>query len=111
FARVALRTASIDYNGRFCMSSAAAAGTRSFGVDRGLPLPLADLAHADAILLAGGNAAEPMPPFTRRRAPEQGTGRAFIDIDPRRTPAARRAPLHRRVAPVTDRALANGLLH
>src|SRR6476469_6213209 len=33
FARVALRTANIDYNGRFCMSSAAAAGIRSFGLD------------------------------------------------------------------------------
>ncbi|NHW87439.1 molybdopterin-dependent oxidoreductase, partial [Escherichia coli] len=29
FARVALRTRHIDYNGRFCMSSAAAAGTRA----------------------------------------------------------------------------------
>ena len=34
FARVALRTANIDYNGRFCMSSAAAAQTRAFGLDR-----------------------------------------------------------------------------
>ena len=33
-------TASIDYNGRFCMSSAAAAGNRAFGLDRGLPFPL-----------------------------------------------------------------------
>src|SRR5262249_33537989 len=33
FARVALRSASIDYNGRFCMSSAAAAASRAFGVD------------------------------------------------------------------------------
>jgi len=32
FARVALRTSQIDYNGRFCMSSAAAAGNRAFGV-------------------------------------------------------------------------------
>src|SRR3954454_15169682 len=53
FARVALRTKSIDYNGRFCMSSAAAAGTRAFGLDRGLPFPLADLAATDAILLVG----------------------------------------------------------
>lgn len=35
FARLALRTSRIDYNGRFCMSSAAAAGNRAFGVDRG----------------------------------------------------------------------------
>ena len=30
FARIALRTSRIDYNGRFCMSSAAAAANRSF---------------------------------------------------------------------------------
>ena len=34
FARVALRTSAIDYNGRFCMSSSATAGNRAFGVDR-----------------------------------------------------------------------------
>ena len=40
FARVALRTSQIDYNGRFCMSSAAAASIKAFGLDRGLPFPL-----------------------------------------------------------------------
>ena len=40
FARVALRTSQIDYNGRFCMSSAAAASIKAFGIDRGLPFPL-----------------------------------------------------------------------
>ena len=55
FARVALRTAMIDYNGRFCMSSAATAGNRAFGIDRGLPFPLSDIAETDAILLVGSN--------------------------------------------------------
>ena len=36
-----LRSANIDYNGRFCMAAAAAAGNRAFGIDRGLPFPLA----------------------------------------------------------------------
>ena len=45
FARVALRTANIDYNGRFCMSSAAAAANKAFGIDRGLPFPLDDIAR------------------------------------------------------------------
>jgi assimilatory nitrate reductase catalytic subunit len=62
FARVALRTSAIDYNGRFCMSSAATAANRAFGVDRGLPFPLADIAEADAILLVGSNPADTMPP-------------------------------------------------
>lgn len=35
FARVVLGTSQIDYNGRFCMSSAAAAHQRAFGLDRG----------------------------------------------------------------------------
>ena len=47
FARVALRTSQIDYNGRFCMSSAAAASIKAFGMDRGLPFPLADIPHAE----------------------------------------------------------------
>ena len=37
------------------MSSAAAAANRAFGIDRGLPFPLTDLAEADVVLLAGGN--------------------------------------------------------
>jgi assimilatory nitrate reductase catalytic subunit len=111
FARVALRTSSIDYNGRFCMSSAAAAASRAFGIDRGLPFPLPDLAGADAIMLAGSNAAETMPPFTRWLSDQQAGGGALIVIDPRRTPTARRATLHLQVTPGTDLALANGLLH
>jgi assimilatory nitrate reductase catalytic subunit len=111
FARVALRTSSIDYNGRFCMSSAAAASARAFGIDRGLPFPLSDLAQADVIVLAGSNVAETMPPFTRWLADQQAAGGALIVIDPRRTPTARRAALHLQVTPGTDLALANGLLH
>src|SRR5207248_473679 len=43
FARVAVGTSQIDYNGRFCMSSAAAAALKAFGIDRGLPFPLEDI--------------------------------------------------------------------
>jgi assimilatory nitrate reductase catalytic subunit len=111
FARVALGTASIDYNGRFCMSSAAAAASRAFGLDRGLPFPLPDLAGADVILLAGSNAAETMPPFTRWLADQRDRGGQLIVIDPRLTPTARRAAVHLQVTPGTDLALANGLLH
>ena len=62
FARVALGTSPIDYNGRFCMSSAAAAATRAFGIDRDVPFPLADIAAANVVLLAGANPADTMPP-------------------------------------------------
>ena len=63
FARAVLRTPNIDYNGRYCMSSGAAATIRALGVDRGLPFPVADLAGAEVILLAGGNLLETMPPI------------------------------------------------
>jgi assimilatory nitrate reductase catalytic subunit len=111
FARVALRTSQIDYNGRFCMSSAAAASGRAFGMDRGLPGPVTDLAASGAVLLAGGNPAETMPPFMRHLADMRDGGGALIVVDPRRTATARQADLHLQPAAGTDIALANGLLH
>jgi assimilatory nitrate reductase catalytic subunit len=111
FARVALRTRYVDYNGRFCMASAAAAGIRAFGVDRGMPFPLADLAEADVILIAGANSAETMPPFTRYLTTQRRAGGALIVVDPRATPTAREATVHLQPMPGTDLAVANALLH
>jgi len=111
FARVALRTPNIDYNGRFCMSSAAAAGNRAFGIDRGLPFPLSDIPDAETILLVGSNAAETMPPFMQWIAAQRDRGGTLIVVDPRRTPTARLATLHLQTTPGTDLALANALLH
>ncbi|MBB2913782.1 assimilatory nitrate reductase catalytic subunit [Streptosporangium becharense] len=111
FARVVLRTSQIDYNGRFCMSSAAAATNRAFGMDRGLPFPITDLARADAVLLAGGNVAETMPPFVRHLATMRERGGRLVVIDPRVTATARQADLHLQPTPGTDLALALALLH
>jgi assimilatory nitrate reductase catalytic subunit len=111
FARVALRTSRIDYNGRFCMSSAAAAGIKAFGIDRGLPFPLADIPRADVILIAGGNPVECMPPIMQYFDEQQRRGGQKIVVDPRITPTAADAALHLQLAPGTDLALANGLLH
>jgi assimilatory nitrate reductase catalytic subunit len=111
FARVALGTSNIDYNGRFCMSSAAAAANRAFGIDRGLPFPLADLAEADLVVLVGSNAAETMPPFMQWLGRQRDNGGDLVVIDPRLTPTARSAAQHLPVTPGTDLALLNGLLH
>ncbi|MET7877065.1 molybdopterin oxidoreductase family protein [Micromonospora profundi] len=111
FARVALRTRHIDYNGRFCMSSAAAAGMRAFGVDRGLPFPLADLGRAGTLLLVGANPAETMPPLMRWLTEQRQGGGKLIVVDPRLTATARQADLHLQPLPGTDLAVANALLH
>ncbi|MFC5137085.1 molybdopterin oxidoreductase family protein [Actinomycetospora rhizophila] len=111
FVRVALRSASIDYNGRFCMSSAAAAATRAFGVDRGMPFPLADIARADTVLLVGSNPADVMPPAMRWFAAGRERGAQHLVVDPRYTATAAAADVHLQPVPGTDLALANGLLH
>ena len=114
FARVALGTSRIDYNGRFCMSSAAAAANRAFGVDRGLPFPVEDLDGASTILLLGTNPAETMPPFIGHLAGAQAGG-GLVVVDPRRTATARLTEegrgLHVQPAPGTDLVLLLGLLH
>ncbi|AXE76178.1 molybdopterin oxidoreductase family protein [Streptomyces atratus] len=111
FARVALRTPNIDYNGRFCMSSAAAAHRFAFGLDRGLPFPLEDIAKADCVILVGGNPAETMPPALRYFRELRSNGGTLIVVDPRRTRTAEQADLHLQPVPGTDLALALGLLH
>ena len=111
FARVALQTANIDYNGRFCMSSAAAASIRSLGIDRGLPFPVEDIAGAEVVLLMGDNPAETMPPMMQYFDAQRENGGRLIVADPRLTPTAQRADLHLRLMPGTDAVLANGLLH
>jgi assimilatory nitrate reductase catalytic subunit len=119
FARIALGTRHIDYNGRFCMSSAAAAGNRALGVDRGLPFPLADLAKADAVLLVGSNVADTMPPLVQHLAPVRSRGGLLV-VDPRRSATAAltddpsdggEGGLHLQALPGTDQALLLGLLH
>ena len=111
FARVGLGTSNIDYNGRFCMSSSATAGNRAFGIDRGLPFPLADIAHAQAILLVGANPADTMPPAMQYFDAGRDAGHAHIVVDPRRSATARGSTLHLQPTPGTDLAIANGMLH
>ncbi|MDQ0822060.1 assimilatory nitrate reductase catalytic subunit [Arthrobacter sp. V4I6] len=114
FARLALGTSRIDYNGRFCMSSAAAAGMRAFGLDRGLPFPLADLDAASTILMLGSNVAETMPPFVQHLQGARDVG-GLIVVDPRRSATAAFTSdgggLHLAPLPGTDLALLLGISH
>lgn len=111
FARLVLGTSQIDYNGRFCMSSAAAAHQRAFGLDRGLPFPLEDIPRTGCVILVGSNLAETMPPALRYLTELKENGGRLIVVDPRRTRTAEQADLHLAPRPGTDLALALGLLH
>ena len=60
FARVALGTRHIDYNGRLCMVSAGTAYKLAFGVDRA-PNPWSDIPKAEVIIAIGANIGECAP--------------------------------------------------
>ena len=110
FARMCLRTANIDYNGRLCMVSAGAANKKTFGIDRSAN-PWSDIPHAKIVLIAGSNVAECSPITTNYVWQARENGAKVIVIDPRITPIARTCDLFLPVRPGRDAALFNGILH
>src|SRR5436305_10098788 len=82
FARVAVGTANIDYNGRYCMSSAAVGANRDFGINRGLPFPVSDIEKAEVVVLIGSNAAETLPPIMQWFDRQKQSGARLAAIDP-----------------------------
>ncbi|CAG7628090.1 molybdopterin oxidoreductase family protein [Paenibacillus allorhizosphaerae] len=111
FARVALKTRYIDYNGRYCMSSAAAAAGQSFGLDRGMTMPLSEIKNAKYILLAGTNIAECQPTMMPYLLEAKKNGAIIVTIDPRNTMTSKSADIHVRLQPGFDSVFVNGLLH
>ncbi len=111
FARVALQTANIDYNGRLCMVSAGAGNKKAFGIDRAAN-SWADILETDLILCAGTNISECSPITTDYiwKARDR-RGAKLIVIDPRMTPIARTADLYLPVRPGTDVWLTNTMLN
>ena len=110
FARVALGTANIDYNGRLCMVSAAAGNRMAFGIDRAAN-PWSDILLAKCLIITGSNIAECFPILTDYVWRARDNGAKIIVIDPRVTPIARTADLFLPVKPGRDSALMNGILH
>src|SRR5581483_3449596 len=109
FARAVLGTRHVDYNGRLCMSSAASAYARAFGLDRA-PLPLPDVALAGCLLVVGANVAECFPVAMNWVWQARDRGASLIVFDPRQTPIARTADLWLPVRPGTDIPVLNAML-
>ncbi|HEY7763247.1 MAG TPA: molybdopterin oxidoreductase family protein [Actinomycetota bacterium] len=110
FARVALKTKHIDYNGRLCMVSAAAANKKAFGIDRAAN-PWRDMLSTQVVLLAGANVAECFPVMSHYVWGARDRGAKLIVVDPRETPLARTADLHVPLRPGTDAAFFSAVLH
>src|SRR5215813_3090755 len=110
FARVCLKTANIDYNGRLCMVSAAAGNKKAFGVDRAAN-PMADVIGTEVVWISGANVAECAPITTDYVWQAREHGARIIVVDPRITPIARTCDLFLPIRPGRDVALFNGVLH
>ncbi len=100
----------IESNSRLCMASAGTGYKQSLGAD-GPPGSYEDLDHADLFLVMGSNMADCHPILFLRMAERLKQGARLIVVDPRRTATAERADLYLPIAPGTDLALLNGLLH
>lgn len=109
FARLALKTANLDYNGRLCMVSAGAGNKKAFGLDRSSN-SWADLKKAEVIIVAGANISETFPTLTYYIWQARDNGAKLIVVDPRVIPLARTADLHLPVRPGTDSALFGAML-
>ena len=110
FARLAVGTRHIDYNGRLCMVAAGAANKKAFGIDRAAN-PWADIASTDLVMVLGSNVSECSPITTDYIWRARDRGARLIVVDPRLTPIARTADLYLPVKPGRDVALLNAILH
>ena len=110
FARVALKTKNLDYNGRLCMVSAGAGNKKAFGLDR-TSNNYTDLAQAEVIIVTGANVSETFPTLTYWLWQARDNGAKIIVVDPRQIPLARTADIHLDIRPGTDSALFGAILN
>ena len=110
FARLAVGTRHVDYNGRLCMVSAGVAYKKVFGVDRS-PLPWSDIPKAQVALVAGANVGECYPITTSYLWEMRDHGGKLIIADPRMTPISRNADLYLPVRSGTDMILFMSMVH
>ncbi len=109
-ARLALRTPHVDYNGRFCMTSAGAANTMAFGADR-MMTPLAELENAEVVVVVGANLSAAFPVVIPKLIDGvRKRGGRVIVIDPRSSRFVKADDVHLALRPGSDAALFSGLL-
>ena len=110
FARVVLKTNSVDNCARLCHSSTVAALSEVFG-SGAMTNSILDLEKASCIFVIGSNTFEQHPLIGRRLVIARKKGARIIYADPRRTPTAKQSDLCLSMYSGTDVALLNGLMH
>lgn len=110
FARLALQTANLDYNGRLCMVSAGAGNKKAYGIDRASN-HWEDITKAKVIFIIGTNIAECFPITTDYIWRARDNGAKVIYADPRMVPMARTADLFLPLRVGSDSALLMAMLH
>lgn len=111
FARLALGTRHVDYNGRFCMVAAGSANAAAFGLDRAMT-PLGEVEHADVLVVVGANLSDAYPvmlPGAINKARRRGA--RVVVVDPRFGRWVQDDDLQVAIRPGTDGVLFLGLLH
>ena len=103
-------TNQIESNSRLCMAGASSGYKLSLGAD-GPPGSYEDFDAADVFFVIGANMADCHPILFLRMMERVKAGAKLIVVDPRRTATAEKADLFLPIAPGTDLALLNGLLH
>ncbi len=103
-------TNQIESNSRLCMAGAGSGYKLSLGAD-GPSGSYEDFEAADVFLVIGANMADCHPVLFLRMMKRVKAGAKLIVVDPRRTATADKAVLFLPIAPGTDLALLNGLLH
>ncbi len=111
-ARAGIGTAHLDGNTRLCTATAAAALKETFGCD-GNPGCYEDIDVCDTLMLVGHNVAETQTVFWARMLDRLDGPQPpnLVVIDPRETPAARRADVHLAVRAGTNVAVLNAIQH
>ena len=112
WVKAGMRSNNLDPNARLCMASAVMGFVTQFQSDEPMGC-YDDFEYGDDFVLWGNNMAETHPVlFSRIMASREKRPQVrIVDIGTRRTPTSQFADAYIEIAPNSDLALANGLLH
>jgi formate dehydrogenase major subunit len=110
FARAVLGTNNIDHCARICHSPTVSGLALTLG-SGAMTNSIADLDHADCVLVIGADVTENHPIIGARMLQAKARGARLIVVDPRRIRLTGFADLHLRLRLGTDIPLVNGMIH